>query len=99
MTRHLKPISVHQATRDAPTLARLIDLAADSALRLKSVEFLIPEALRPTIQAGPIDGTQWCLLVSSSAAAAKLKHLLPTLQTHLADKGEPVSAIRLRIQT
>lgn len=93
------PISVQEATRQAPTLNRLVALANQSSQLLKSVEGLIPEALRAAIQAGPLDAGQWCLIVNSSAAAAKLKHLLPTLQDTLVASGAPVSTIRLKVQS
>ncbi|MDP1888161.1 DciA family protein, partial [Polaromonas sp.] len=65
--------------------------------RLKAVESLIPEALRPAIQAGPIEDGTWCLLVNSNAAAAKLRLLLPLIQSRLIDKGWKVTSIRLKI--
>lgn len=61
------------------------------------MESLIPEALRPAIQAGPIEDGAWCLLVSSNAAAAKLRQLLPLIQARLVDKGWKVTSIRLKI--
>jgi ethanolamine ammonia-lyase small subunit len=45
-----------------------------------------------------VDGATWCLLVSSNAAAAKLRQLLPTLQSHLRSKGWEVNSIRLKVQ-
>lgn len=84
---------------ESPTLARLSELVRDSALRLKAIEPLIPPMLRPAIQAGPIEGSTWCLLVESNAAAAKLRQLLPALQAHLRIRGWEVTAIRLKVQT
>lgn len=80
-------------------LAQLAALARDSSERLKAVESLVPPALRPALQAGPIEGSTWCLLVKSNAAAAKLRQLLPAMQAHLRSKGWEVNAIRLKIQT
>ena len=99
MNRRKQPISVQQAAQDSPTFARLSSLAADSTARLRSVQFLIPFALRTTIKAGPIDGSVWCLILESSAAASKLRHLLPALEAHLRSKGWDVQSIRLKVQT
>ena len=80
-------------------LAKLAVLTRESSERLKAVEFLVPPALRPALQAGPIDGPTWCLVVQSNAAAAKLRQLLPAMQAHLRSKGWEVNVIRLKIQT
>ena len=90
-------ISFNQAVENSPALARLAGLVQESSDRLKAIESLIPEALRPAIQAGPIEDDTWCLLISSNAAAAKVRQLLPLLQTRLRDKGWKVTSIRLKI--
>ena len=90
-------IPVHQAATSAPSLARLAELAQESDDRLKAIESLIPEALRPAIKAGPIDGESWCLLVSGNAAAAKIRQLVPLMQARLLGKGWKVTSIRLKI--
>lgn len=84
---------------ESPTLARLSELVRDSSLRLKAIEPLLPPLLRPAIQAGPIEGATWCLLVSSNSAAAKLKQLQPALLAHLRSRGWEVTAIRIKVQT
>jgi len=65
--------------------------------RLTSVQSLIPDALRASVKAGPIDGTTWCLLVSSNATAAKLRQLSPLILSKLVGKGIKVTSIRLKI--
>jgi hypothetical protein len=97
-TRRLHPVSLQQAADEAPALARLAQLARESVARLQAVEPLIPASLRCAVKAGPIDGTAWCLLVDSSAAAAKLRQFLPALQAHLCDRGWEVNSIRLKVQ-
>jgi len=79
-------------------LARLAQLARESGERLLAIESLIPTALRSAVKAGPIDGTSWCLLVDSNAAAAKLRQVLPALKTHLCNRGWQVNSIRLKVQ-
>ncbi len=99
MLRRHHAVTLQQAADESPTLARLVSLTRESSERLKAVEPLVPPALRASIQAGPSDGSTWCLVVKSNAAAAKLRQLLPAMQAHLRSKGWEVNAIRLKIQT
>jgi hypothetical protein len=99
MNRHRQPVSLLQATKESPTLARLTALVDDSSARLSAIESLMPPALRSGIQAGPIDGSTWCLVAANSAIAAKLRQILPSLESHLRAKGWDVNSIRLKIQT
>jgi hypothetical protein len=96
-SRRLHPVSLQQAAEDSPTLARLAQLARESGERLKAVESLIPAPLRSAIKAGPIDGTDWCLLVETNAAAAKVRQVLPALVDRLRDRGWQVNSIRLKV--
>ncbi|HEY9209286.1 MULTISPECIES: DciA family protein [Acidovorax] len=98
MNRRHYAITLQQASEDSPTLAKLAALTRDSSERLQAIERLIPSALRSTVQAGPIDGGNWCLLVKSNAAAAKIRQLLPALLAHLRSRGWEVDSIRLKIQ-
>ncbi|MBE7939973.1 MULTISPECIES: DciA family protein [Ramlibacter] len=100
MNPQRRPLSVTalQAAEDSPTLARLAQLASESGERLKAVKPLMPAALRQAVRPGPIEGASWCLLVDSSAAAAKLRQLLPALQAHLRSRGWEVTSIRLKVQ-
>lgn len=96
--RRLPPaLTIHQAAGNSPSLARLTELVRESNDRLKAIESLIPEALRPAVKAGPIEGESWCLLVSGNAAAAKIRQLLPLIQARLLGKGWKVTSIRLKI--
>lgn len=98
MSHKKHTVTLLQASRDSPTLAKLIDLSRDSVARLKAIEPLIPGALRSAIKAGPIEGTVWCLILDNNAAAAKVRQLLPTLAAHLRVKGWEVNSIRLKVQ-
>lgn len=93
-----QPVTLMQAAESSPTLAGLAALARESGERLKAVENLLPPALRKSVQAGPIEGTSWCLLVKGNAAAAKLRQLLPALAAALRQRGWDVQAIRLKVQ-
>lgn len=80
-------------------MSRLTELVRDSSLRLRAIENLIPESLRASVKAGPVTDAEWCLLVSSTAAAAKIRQLLPALLSHLRSQGWEVNSIRLKVQT
>lgn len=90
-------VTAHQAVENSAALGRLTELVKESSDRLKAIESLIPENLRPAIKAGPIDGESWCLLVNGSAAAAKLRQLTPLIKARLLGKGWKVTSIRLKI--
>jgi len=87
-----------QAAGESPTLARLVDRMEASSRRLEAIRKLLPRPLLASVQAGPFEDGQWCLLVSSNAVAAKLRQLVPALQSHLAAGGLPVSGIRIKVQ-
>jgi hypothetical protein len=97
MTRRNHSFTVMQATLDSPTFARLSELAAESSARLKEIQALIPEALRAGIQAGPIEGLTWCLVLDNNAIASKMRQLIPALESHLRSKGWEVENIRLKV--
>ena len=99
-------LPAHQAAGNSPTLARLTELIKESNDRLKAIESLLPETLRQTIKAGPIDDKSWCLLQlgghtrsvpDGNAAAAKTRQLIPLIQSRLSREGWKVTAIRLKI--
>ena len=97
-TRRRHAIPLLQAAEESPSLAQLARRIQASSARLDAVRTLLPAALRAGVQAGPLDEDQWCLLVTSNAAAAKLRQLLPDLQQHLLAKGLPVTGIHIRVQ-
>lgn len=70
----------------------------DSVARLKAIESLIPGPLRSSVKAGPIDGPVWCLILDNNAAAAKIRQILPALESHLRVSGWEVHSIRLKVQ-
>ncbi|MES2399781.1 MAG: hypothetical protein V4573_07335 [Pseudomonadota bacterium] len=93
----VRSVTAHQAVENSPALGRLTELVKESSERLKAIQSLIPENLRPAVKAGPIEGETWCLLVSGNAAAAKLRQLTPLIQSRLLGKGWKVTSIRLKI--
>ncbi|QTD46103.1 DciA family protein [Ottowia testudinis] len=98
MTFSTKPaLTLQQAVAQAPLLARLGQLAAESGARLSIIQPLLPPALRGTVKPGAPEPDAWTLLVPHNAAAAKLRQMLPTLVSALADAGHPVGAIRIKV--
>lgn len=98
-TRRHHAITAIAAVQTSPTLARLAELTRDSSNRLASILPLVPPMLRGSLQAGPIEGDSWCLLVKNNAAAAKVRQLLPAMAAHLRTKGWNVAQIRLKVQS
>ena len=91
-------IPLHQAAEESPTLARLVARVHASSRRLEAIRLVLPAPLRASVQAGPMEEGQWCLLVSSNAVAAKLRQLLPALQLQLEAQGLGVTGIRIKVQ-
>ena len=98
MTQRQRSITLMQAAQETPALARLTELSAESVARLKAIHTLIPNTLRSSIKAGPIDGTAWCLILDNNATAAKIRQLLPSIQSFLQTRGCEVNSIRLKVQ-
>lgn len=98
MIRQNQAVSLLQATHNSPVLSNLAELARDSQARLVAIQHLIPAQLRHSVLAGPIDGDSWCLLASSTAAAAKLRQLVPSLIAALTERGWTMRAIRVTVQ-
>ena len=91
-------LSLEQAVDAAPSLAALQQRIRDSQRYLELVKHQIPASLRPHVQAGPVQDTEWCLLVSNAAVSTKLRQLLPSLLQVLTQNGAQVSAIRIKVQ-
>lgn len=96
-TRQARARPILEAAQEAPVWARLTERIEASEARLQAIRPLLPMALRAHVRSGPLEEGQWCLLVGSSAAAAKLRQLLPNLRLHLDAQGLPVSQIRLKV--
>lgn len=90
-------LTLQQAAAQAPVLAWLSELAAESSARLVVILPVLPPALRPLVRPGAPDGDAWTLLVPHNSAAAKLRQLAPTLVSALTAAGHPVTAIRIKV--
>lgn len=97
-TRSHQMMSLQQAIHGAPTLAHLSDLVAQSQKRLAIILPLLPAGMRKAVRSGPLDGTDWCLLVDNTAAAAKLRQLLPAMKLALEHRGLPIGQLRIKVQ-
>ena len=75
-----------------------MDLQRKSTDMFKAITTLIPAGLRDNLRAGPIDDGTWCLLVTNTTTAAKLRQLLPSLEAHLRSGGVELKGIRLKVQ-
>jgi len=95
--RHHHAITLHEAVHASPTLGRLAELCRESGERLQAVFPLIPPAMRATVQAGPIEGETWCLLVQGAGSAAKLRQLLPLMRLRLAERGWSEVTIQIKV--
>ncbi|QHI98152.1 DUF721 domain-containing protein [Xylophilus rhododendri] len=97
MYRRHQAVTLQKAASESPGLHRLVALARESGERLRRCESLIPPMLRARIQAGPVEGSEWCLLAENNAVAAKLRQLLPALAAHLRSHGSDVQSIRVKV--
>ncbi len=93
-----QPMSLEQAVRASPALAHLSELVRTSKEMLSTVSPLLPAGLRQTVQSGPLDSGEWWLLVDNSAAASKLRQLVPTLHQALSQRGYAVTTIHIKIR-
>ena len=91
-------VPLDAALRGSEPLAGLLQRVRQSQALLDTLTPLLPVPLRALVQAGPLDDAGWSLLVANSAAAAKLRQMLPQLQAELQYHGTPVAEIRLRVQ-
>jgi hypothetical protein len=94
---HQVPLAA--ALRGSDSLAGLLQRIRQSQARLDAIAPLLPEPLRQAVRPGPLDDAGWSLLVANSAAAAKLRQMLPGLQGHLLQQGWPEVQIRLRVRS
>ncbi len=78
-------------------LAGLLLRVRDSKARLNALSSVLPAALRAGIRPGPLDDEAWQLLVDNAAVAAKLRQLLPALETALRAQGWTKPPIKIKV--
>lgn len=98
MPAHARPtLTLASALESSEPLARLSQRMRDSSQRFQSIRAALPAPLADQIKPGPIDADGWTLLAANSAVAAKLRQLVPDLQSTLVAAGHADVPIRIRI--
>lgn len=87
------------AMGESAALAGLLARLRDSRSRYDAIRTILPEALRPHVQPGPIDPKGWTLLAANGSVASKLRHLVPEIEAALQTRGWESIPIRVRIQS
>lgn len=89
---------MHDALAGSETLAGLMQRIGESHRRFEAIADLLPEALRASVRPGPLDDSAWLLLAANAAAAAKLRQMLPALQSRLLSAGWQGPVVKVKIQ-
>ncbi len=97
MNRRQPSVTLLQASQNNASLAKLMELNRASKARYDAISALIPETLRANVTAGPFTEGVWCLLLSNTTTAAKLRQLLPAFEAHLRVHDLEVKSIRLKV--
>jgi hypothetical protein len=87
------------ALRQNETLGSLLQRVRDSKARYDTIAPLMPPALAAAIKPGPLDDTQWVLLAAHASAAAKLRQMVPELDSALAHAGWPGPPIKVKVSS
>jgi len=91
-------LALARALDRSEPLAGLLQRIRESRERFEIICVLLPAALRGSVRPGPLDEAAWSVLVDHAAGAAKLRQMLPDLQSALAERGWPQPAIKIKIQ-
>jgi hypothetical protein len=89
---------IAEALRASAPLGRLSDRLRLSNALFAAVAPVVPAGLAGGLSPGPVDDEGWSLLCANAAIAAKLRQLVPHLEQRLRDVGQPVAAIRIKVQ-
>ena len=92
--RNVSPLA--RAIETSEPLARLAQRMRESQQRFACVRDLLPEPLASQLRPGPVDADGWTLLASNPAAAAKLRQLVPELESRLT--AEQFGGLRVRVK-
>ena len=91
-------MSLGEALGGSAPLQSLLQRLTQSTARHKSLRNLLSPDLLAQLRPGPLDEEGWTLLVEHSAAAAKLRQLVPRIDAHLRAAGWPPVEIRLKVR-
>lgn len=89
---------IAEALRSSAPLGRLAERLHRSNALFAAVASVVPSGLAASVSPGPIDDEGWSLLCANAAVAAKLRQLVPHLEQRLREVGQPVAAIRVKVQ-
>lgn len=89
---------IAQALHESAPLGRLAERLRLSNTLFATAAPAFPDGLAAHVSAGPVDDEGWSLLCSNAAVAAKLRQVVPHLEQRLRDAGQPVAAIRVKVQ-
>ena len=92
-------LRIEQALQLSAPLARLRERMRDSNDRFEAIRSSLPAAMAAHVKPGPVDELGWSLLAANAAVAAKLRQLQPRLEEIVREKGWPVSAIRVKVES
>ncbi len=96
--RHHQAITLEQAANESPVLGSLMQQALRAKDMQAKLQPLVPEGIRPALAYGKVDEHgQWSIFVHSSAAAAKVRQLLPKWVAYLQQQGCAIQGILLRV--
>ena len=90
-------VTLGTALARSEPLGRLMQRLRESNDCLDAVRALLPAGLANEVRAGPLDDLGWTLLVSGSAAAAKVRQLLPRIEAALLEHRKRAIAVRVKI--
>lgn len=82
-------VPVSQALQAHAGLVHLTQMAQAAQARLTTVKKVLPASMHGSLVAGAVDEDGWTLLVTSAAAAAKLRQFQPQLQALLQARFGP----------
>src|SRR5918993_128119 len=91
-------LPIAEALRASVPLGRLAERLRLSNALFAAVGPVVPPALAASISAGPVDDEGWSILCANAAVAAKLRQLVPHLERRLQEAGQPVAAVRIKVQ-
>jgi len=91
-------VPMGSALDQSATLSQLLQRVSASSDHLAAISPLLPAGLAAEVRPGPLDDQCWLLLVSSGAAAAKVRQSLPALLDAVRARGWQGTSIKVRVQ-
>lgn len=92
------PLPIAEALRASQVLGRLGERMRRSNACFAAVRGLFPPGLAAHVSPGPSDDAGWSLLCANAAVAAKLRQLVPHIETRLRESGHAVASVRIKVQ-